>query len=376
MPPAAPLTIRLLGPLEVAIDGQPIVVDTRKSLAIVALVAAEGRPYARDELAAMFWPEADDEAARSALRRTLSVLRTAVGGSGLEIERTRVAIDRATWVDLAEFERLASSSAIDDLEAAVRLARGPFMAGFAVRDSPAFDEWQALQGSRVERLMAGLLERLTDARLGAGNVAGAVDLARRRVELDPLDEVGQRLLIELLAGAGDRIGAIRQYRELVALYDRELGVAPLRATTDLYEAIREDRFVAARTVSPIASPGGATGSRSMVIAPNPASSVPLVGRERELAAIESAWRDSSPDGRVVLLEGEAGIGKTRLAETVAAAVGRGSRGRSRGGRPPRGASHRLRPHRRAPPRRHGTRGRREPPGGPRRHGPRGDRPAR
>ena len=70
------LTIRLLGPLEVAVAGRPIVVDTRKALAIVALVAGEGRPFARDELAAMFWPEADDEAARGALRRTLSSLRT------------------------------------------------------------------------------------------------------------------------------------------------------------------------------------------------------------------------------------------------------------------------------------------------------------
>ena len=58
------LSIRLLGPLEVAVAGRPIVVDTRKALAIVALVAGEGRPFARDELAAMFWPEADDEAAR------------------------------------------------------------------------------------------------------------------------------------------------------------------------------------------------------------------------------------------------------------------------------------------------------------------------
>jgi DNA-binding SARP family transcriptional activator len=48
------LSIRLLGPLEVAVDGRPIIVDTRKALAIVALVAAEGRPFARDELAALF----------------------------------------------------------------------------------------------------------------------------------------------------------------------------------------------------------------------------------------------------------------------------------------------------------------------------------
>ena len=314
------LSIRLLGPVEVAVHGRPIVVDTRKALAIVALVAAEGRPFARDELAAMFWPEADGDAARSALRRTLSVLRTAVGESGLVIERTRVAIDQATWVDLAEFERLATSAAPDDLEAAVRLARGPFMAGFALRDSPTFDEWQALRGARLEQMVGSLLERLAGTRLGAGDAVGAVDLARQRVYLDPLDEVGQRLLIELLARAGDRTGAIRQYRELVALYDRELGVAPLHDTTDLYDAIREDRFEGVRPAAPI--PQARTSSGSALVTPGLVApgSVPLVGRERELTAIQSAWRASAPDGRVVLLEGEAGIGKTRLAETVATTI--------------------------------------------------------
>jgi DNA-binding SARP family transcriptional activator/tetratricopeptide (TPR) repeat protein len=314
------LSIRLLGPLEVSVDGQPIVVDTRKALAIVALVAAERRPFAREELAAMFWPEADDEAARSALRRTLSVLRTAVGESGLVIERTRVTIDPGAWVDLAEFERLAASTAPNELEAAARLARGPFLAGFALRGSPTFDAWQALRGARVEQAVGSLFERLAEIRFGADDTGGAVDLARQRVHLDPLDEVGQRLLIELLARAGDRGGAIRQYRELVALYDRELGVVPLRETTELYDAIREDRLEVVRPASSITPVGASPGSAPATIGAAAPTSVPLVGREHELAAIESAWRASAQDGRVVLIEGEAGIGKTRLAETVSTTI--------------------------------------------------------
>ena len=240
-----PLSVRLLGPLEMAVRGRPVVVDTRKALAIVALVAAEARPFARDELAAMLWPEADDESARGALRRTLSALRSAVGDEGLTIDRTQVALDpAAVTIDLADLERLAISNRLADLEAAAALARGPFLAGFAIRDSPLFDDWQAARAVRVERTVGDLLDRLAEVRLAHGDPAGAVEVLGRRVAIDPLNEVGQRRLMELLARAGDRSGAIRQYRELVALFDRELGVTPLRETSEVYDAIREGRLAA------------------------------------------------------------------------------------------------------------------------------------
>ena len=311
------IRIHLLGPLEVMVGDRPIAVDTRKALAIVALVAAEGRPFARDELAAMFWPDADDEAARGALRRTLSALRSAVGPIGLAIDRTRVTVDPdTTWVDLLELERLAASERGEDLEAAAALARGPFLAGFAVRDSPDFDDWQAARAARVEHIVGDLLDRLAAVRSERGDPSGAIEAARRRVDLDPLDEPGQRRVMDLLARSGDRNGAIRQYRSLVALFDRELGVAPLRETTDLYDAIREGRLEVEPQPPPTLLPGAAAES----VRPIALGEAPLIGRDAESAAIVAAWRASSPSGRVVLLEGEAGIGKTRLAEGVAAVV--------------------------------------------------------
>lgn len=322
LPPPAlpPLAIQLLGPLQVVVAGRSIVVDTRKALAIVALLAAEGRPFARDELAAMFWPEADDEAARGALRRTLSALRTAAGGSGLLIDRAQVALDPANAsVDLAELERLAGSDRRADLEAAAALARGPFLAGFGLRDSPAFDDWQAARSGRVERTIGDLLDRLAAARVAEGEVAGAVDAATRRVVIDPLDEAGQRRLIELLARSGDRTGAIRQYRSLVGLFDRELGVAPLRETTELYESIREDRPVVGLTTSWPAPPVPKPESD---VTREPAPTLPLVGRDADLASVLAAAGSAGPDGRVIVIEGEAGIGKTRLAETAVDAMAR------------------------------------------------------
>ena len=136
--PASSLTIRLLGPLEISAAGRPVVVDTRKALAIVALIAAEGRPFARDELTAMFWPDADaspraghcDGRCRASGPRSTA---RACASSGRGWPSTR----RPSTVDLAELERLASSPSRASLEAAAALARGPFLAGFALRDSPA-----------------------------------------------------------------------------------------------------------------------------------------------------------------------------------------------------------------------------------------------
>src|SRR3954464_15417517 len=129
------LTIRLLGPLDVTVDGSPLVVDTRKALAILALLAVEDRPFAREELAALCWPDADDESARGALRRTLSVLRSALGDRWLRVDRATVTLDGAAddvRIDLAVLDealgepRLASDRAA--LERAAAVARGPFLA--------------------------------------------------------------------------------------------------------------------------------------------------------------------------------------------------------------------------------------------------------
>ena len=241
---APQLRVRLLGPLEVVVGGRPVVVDTRKALAIVALVAAEGRPFARDELAAMFWPDADDEAARGALRRTLSALRTAIGPVGFVIERAQVALDPAT--QLVDLRRARATGRVGSRRATSRppppspagrswpasparqpglrrLAGGPRRPGRAARWATSWIGWRRARSARRRRRPARSRPR------GVGWT------------LDPLDEPGQRRVMELLARSGDRAGAIRQYRALVALFDRELGVAPLRETTELYEAIREDR---------------------------------------------------------------------------------------------------------------------------------------
>ena len=315
------LEIRVLGPLEVRIGSRPLVVDTRKALAILVLLAVEDRAFGRDELAALLWPESDDLSARGALRRTLSVLRAALGGRWLDVGRAHVTLDRGhLWLDLAQLEASFVADDITQLEAAAAVARGAFLAGFSLRDSAEFDDWRAVRAAAAERAVGRVLDRLADVAESSGDVAAATAAAAQRVNLDPLDEGSQRRLMAILARSGDRTGAIRQYRACVAVLERELGVPPLAETTALYEAIRDVRADPELEPRVVAQP---TPAAALDAVP---ARLPLVGRNAELASILAAYRSATRDGRLALVTGEAGSGKSRLVEAAADDV------RAQGGR--------------------------------------------
>ena len=146
----------------------PLAVDTRKAVAILALLATDGRAYARDELAALLWPDSRRQrrpVVRSDGRFRPSMPRSGMGRSmsGASGSTLVAAVCR---IDLVELERLAASEAPEDLSAAGDLVRGPFLAGFSLRDSVEFDDWRATRAAAVERTIIGVLDRLTVARRG------------------------------------------------------------------------------------------------------------------------------------------------------------------------------------------------------------------
>lgn len=251
-----PLRITLLGPPSVEVDGQPLVVDTRKAIALLAFVAVVGRPIARDSLVELLWPNADPDGGRGALRRTLSVLRTGLGGSWLAVDRRQVAL-AGVGIDV-DVRRFRASAGSDDrlaLANAVAIYRGDFLEGFGLRDSATFDEWQALEAEALRAELARALRQLAMIETAAGNRTAAVGLARRLVALDPLDEEGHRLLMTLHARAGDRPAAVRQFRECVAILERELGVGPAPETRATYESIVSPRPTSSDpTVAPAGPP--------------------------------------------------------------------------------------------------------------------------
>lgn len=323
--PKPRLDIRVLGPLEVIVDGVPIVVDTRKALAILAILAVERRAFAREELAALLWPESDDESARGALRRTLSVLRAAVNDRWLQVDRTSVSLGAdGVSVDLEELEGVAGVSPTAGetavrraVDRAVDLVRGPLMAGFSLRDSSMFDDWRATRATLVERQVKTAFDRLAEAAADAGDLSSAIRIAEHRLSVDALDEPAHRHLIALHAQAGDRTAAIRQYRACVAILERELGVAPLTETAVLYEAIRDG----APVILPRRGPARSDASGSLAAADSVSPErLPLVGRDDQLSALIDAYHAVARGGRVAVIEGEAGIGKTRLGDALASVV--------------------------------------------------------
>ncbi len=320
------IRIGLLGPVAIDVRGSPLAVDTRKAVALLAYLAVTRRPASRETLAALLWPEADDPGARGALRRTLSVLRAGLGDRGVVVDRSAVGLDPSDIeVDAWRFgEALAVARGHEHaggglcptcrgaLREAAALDRGEFMAGFALRDSEDFDEWQLAESTSYRRELAAVLERLARGEAAARDWPAAASAARRWLELDTLHEAAHRLLMEVLARSGEPSAALAQYRACVRILDRELGVAPLSETTALAEDIRAGRL----SGPPPALPAIDSAASDAGV-PVPLASRPLVGRGAEMAQLVGAYHAIGPDGRLLLVEGEAGIGKTRLGSALA-----------------------------------------------------------
>ncbi|MBI3243238.1 MAG: AAA family ATPase [Chloroflexi bacterium] len=336
------LAFHLLGSPRVELDGAPIEVDTRKATALAVYLAVTGELHSRERLATLFWPDADEAKAHAALRRTLSVLNKALDGEGLRIEREAVNLETgAAWVDVAEFHRRLADCrthghpphdpcprCVHPLSEAVTLYHDDFLAGFSLRDSPAFDDWQFFQSEGLRRELADALERLVKCHSTAGEVDAAIAHARRWLSLDPMHEPAHRWLMSLYDCAGQRAAALRQYQECARILDEELGVPPLEETTRLYEAIKENRpttetpspksqIPTSRRSSGVQLPAVVQASNLQPLTSNLqplTSNLPLIGRSAEVAALQNQYASQSADGALIVIEGEAGIGKTRLAE--------------------------------------------------------------
>jgi predicted ATPase/DNA-binding SARP family transcriptional activator len=325
----------LLGTPSLSIHGENVRVDTRKAIALLTYLVISGEGQTRDGLAAFFWPDYTQSNARAALRRTLSVLNKALGDASLLASRERIELDQKypVWCDHQEFLGLLDSCAqhghpigevcaqcISPLEHAVALYRGDFMAGFSLRDSVSFDDWQFFEGEALRQKLSGALERLVYASSTRAEFDRALEHARRWLALDPLREEAHRQIMLCYAWAGQRNAALHQYQECERILLHELGVAPLPETSRLYQEIKANRLPEIPKLwSSIAGQAAVAQPVAARVQFAAGENSKLVGRITEWQALQSAIQAAADgNGGFIALLGEAGIGKTRLGREFAA----------------------------------------------------------
>jgi DNA-binding SARP family transcriptional activator len=290
-------------------SGRDMAPGQRKLLALLTYLALEApRAVSREEVATLLWGERPDDNARGSLRQALFQLKRIVGDA-LDVTPTTIGLRAgALDVDVAAMEADVARGGYR--EAALRW-HGELLAGAEDVGAEPFREWLAIERARTRKLAARAFDTLTAEAAARGAWAEAASWAERWADVEPLDEGPTRRLVEALSLAGRSAEALARHAGFVARLRAELGTGPSEAFVRLGSQL-ERRARAAATSGPRGS--------AALLPPD------LVGRADAFAALTAAWRDVRR-GRpvVVVIEGDAGVGKTRLLEEFLRGV-EGSRG--------------------------------------------------
>jgi DNA-binding SARP family transcriptional activator/tetratricopeptide (TPR) repeat protein len=320
-----PLEIRLLGDLEVRRAGRVVALPaSKKSRGLLAYLVATGRPHLRQHVCDLLFEGPDDP--RASLRWSLTKIRPLVDDPAcvrLQADRERVAFaPEGARVDVVQVREAlaggpeAASTAV--LQAAAELFRGELLEGLDLHDCYRYQEWCVAEREAARALHLTLLETLV--RRLQGNPEEALRHARARLAVDPVGEAGHVAVVRLLGGLGRTREALRQYEACCRILESEWGARPSAALEEARRSL------------------GKTGAAWVAASPEPLAvpedRVPLVGRQAERAALASlvAAASAGTASGVLLVQGEAGIGKSRLldelAQMVRAAGGRVLTGRA------------------------------------------------
>jgi DNA-binding SARP family transcriptional activator len=304
----------MLGPPNVKWTGGVLDIPRRQVRAVLYRLATSLNPIPREYLCYLFWPDTPEYTAR----RNLSHVLTHLHGL-LPVPEVLLCTDdsitlnpQRTWSDTVAFDQLSLTLRepllhLEALEQAANLYHGSFLAGFSLSTSPEFELWTDLERSTRERRYLEVLAALVEALASQGKYHAAIEYAQRYLAIDDLAEDIHRHLITFYAAIGERSVALHQFEHCTVVLERELGVSPLPETRAVYQAVRTGRSIAIPSAIP--SPTWTT---------LPSLDAPLVGREQPLRQLTQAYTSAQMgQGRVVLISGEPGIGKSRLLQEFA-----------------------------------------------------------
>ncbi len=317
------LAIQLLGAFRIVAGDTSLRLDQpRLQRLLVYLLLHRHHPRPRQQVAFTLWPDTSEEQALRNLRTLLTRLRQSLPDLDRYVEVSTYALkwrhDAPCHLDVSSFEdacaaavearqRGQASAAISAYERATGLYTGDLTPGW-------YDEWLVPERERLRDLHQTVLETLCKLLADAGRRRDALSRAQQLLRADPLHETAYRLLMQIHLDLDDRAAALRVYHTCATTLRNELGVDPSPGTQALY--LR----VLTLDDEPAPPPHAVTAPMAANSTPGAAA---LVGRQTEWGALRRAWQ-SAASGRaqVVLISGEAGIGKTRLAEELLAWVER------------------------------------------------------
>jgi len=284
------------------LQGQPLEVGSPTARSLFAwLLLHRHQPTDRRRLAFLFWPNASENAARRNLRQYLHRLRVALtpffaSGGLLEIGASALQFDPSlpVWLDVEAFTHgLRAGASLPERQAALALYTADFL-------PDVYEDWAQTESERLRALYLQGLEQTIRASEEAGDLPAALLLSQTWARAEPLDEKAHRCLLRLYAINGERGRALQHYQTLRHTLQQELAADPLPETEDLWQAIQRGDMQ--------------PRPRSQPDTPRPSQplSLPLIGRDAELQRLQAALLH--PSGQIVVISGEAGIGKTRLVQ--------------------------------------------------------------